>query len=109
MISIKEAKRLSLLKWNGELIDSPDYSGLNDYPNLNDYFYCGFCLRHGYTCPENSSVCDDCEIALSAAGNCTRGDSLYNRIEEVETDYDKRQESIRELIQIIENIPDGED
>lgn len=109
MISIKEAKRLSLIKWRGELNDTPDYSGLKDYPNLREHFYCGFCLRHGYTYPDTKNVCKNCELALTNAGVCSKDGSLYDRIENIETDVTVRDSLIQELIEIIENIPeDGE-
>ena len=112
MISIKLTKEISLLKWEGEL------NGVNNkklieglYPNAHEYFYCGFCIRHNYSnYPSDITKCLNCEIALSPAKSCLNDDSLYNKIEELEFDeQDLRNEAIKEMIEIIKNIPEEDE
>jgi hypothetical protein len=112
MISIKLAKEISLLKWEGEL-NGVSYKKLIEglYPNAHEYFYCGFCIRRNYSnYPSDVTKCLNCEIALSPAKSCLNSDSLYNKIEENDGDYicDKRP-FIKEMIEIIKNIPEEDE
>ena len=107
MISIKLAKEISLLKWDGEL------NGINNndkikklYPNANNYYYCGFCIRHNYSnYPDDINKCLNCEIAKSEAKNCLHDNSLYNSIKD--SYQDLKVKSIKKLIVIIKNIPEA--
>ena len=107
MISIKLAKKISLLKWEGELNDISNKKTIEAlYPDAHEHFYCGFCIRHNYSnYPIDINKCLNCEIALSPAKSCLNEDSLYNKIEESEfDDQDLRNDSIKEMIEIIKNI-----
>lgn len=110
MISIKLAKEISILKWEGELnlIPSVHLEIEKLYPNAHAYFYCGFCIRHEYSnFISDNHKCLNCEIGLSSAKYCLNDDSLYNKIVKAEcgTEYP---ELVKELIEIIKNIPENE-
>lgn len=110
MISIKLAKEISLLKWEGELNEVNNNNKIEKlYPKASDYFYCGFCIRHNYQLfPRDVDKCLNCEIALSPAKNCLEEDSLYNKIDEANfnTEYP---ELVKEMIEIIKNIPEEDE
>ncbi len=109
MISIKLAKEISLLKWEGELNDINNNNKIKDlYPEAHNYYYCGFCIRHNYSnYPEDRDNCLNCEIAKSKAKNCLDDGSLYNLIEDSKEDL--RTELIKEMIEIIKNIPEDDE
>jgi len=109
MISIKEAKEISLIKWNGELNETEYFSIISKLnPKAKNHFYCGFCLRHGYGYSCNQEACIACGIGQSEAVCCSESHSLYDQIENEGMYFDEKQELIRQFIQIIENIPDEE-
>lgn len=115
MINTKLAKEISIAKWESELDGNvgPYYTLLKqyrkDYPTLTEHHSCGFCLRHGfsYSTHENRTICNNCELANSAAKCCLNNDSLYNLIEE-EYSGTERDDAIRELIDIIKSIREDE-
>ena len=114
MISIKLAKEISLLKWEGELNNcSKTHKEIIEslYPSSHAYFYCGFCIRRGYSnYLSDNNKCLNCEITLSSAKCCLNDDSLYNKIEELDC-FDKidlKNKAIKEMIEIIKNIPENE-
>jgi hypothetical protein len=114
MISIKLAKEISLLKWEGELNDINNKKIIEAlYPNAHEYFYCGFCIRHNYSnYPSDITKCLNCEIAASPAKSCLNDDSLYNKIENLdcyEEEIDLKNEAIKEMIEIIKNIPEEDE
>ena len=113
-ISIKLAKEISLKKWNAELEGTPYESSLKEeYPELDlfDYFYCGFCYRHRYSYRSDIELCENCELSKTDALGCTEVKSLYNRIVDYDEDNEtvNRRTLIKELIEIIENIPEDEE
>lgn len=114
-ISIKLAKEISLVKWEAELNNCSYLYELKEkfpdlYNEIKDHFDCGFCLRHGYNHydKENISKCNNCEFG-KIAGKCTEDDSLYNRIGDSEEESEESEELIKELIEIIKNIPEEDE
>ena len=114
MISIKLAKEISLIKWNAELNDCGYLYELKEnfpdlYNEIRNHFGCGFCLRHGYSHydKENEIKCNNCEFG-KIAGKCTEEDSLYDKIDNsIEEEESKK--LIKELIEIIKNIPEEDE
>jgi hypothetical protein len=109
MISVKLAKKISLLKWEGELDGAVNYSEINKlYPAAAKHFNCGFCIRHGFSdYPKDEYKCLNCELAPTSAGICLNHDSLYNKIEKsFGSDSD---DLIKELIEVIKSIPDEDE
>lgn len=119
MISIKEAKEISIAKWTRELDDnSEDYFTASDkmkyfskkYPDLITHHSCGFCLRHGFNWNAHGTdkCCQNCELASTEAKACILDGSLYSFIEESEENNFQIELAIKQLIQIIKDIPDEE-
>ena len=124
MISIKLAKEISLLKWEGELNNCGYTHELNKkfpdlYYEIRNHFSCGFCVRHDYKdFSHDNKRCLNCEIANSKAECCLNENSLYSRIkkcgdscdtiEEEENNQELQRELIKEMIEIIKNIPENE-
>ena len=112
MISVKLAKEISLLKWEGELNDINNNDKiLKLAPNAHNYFYCGFCIRHNYSdYPDDKDNCLNCEITLSSAKCCLNDDSLYDKIVELDCfDISLKIEAIKQFIGIIKNIPEEDE
>lgn len=115
MISIKLAKEISIAKWEDELgikestIKLKEYQ--NQYSTLRNHHNCGFCLRYGYSYETHSAknICSKCEISSTPAKCCLNDDSLYNYITESDDDYENIEEAIKELIEIIKNIPEEDE
>jgi len=119
MISIKLAKEISLVKWRLQLEDScilevsENKARLlkfrDEYPTLYNHHNCGFCLRHGYSIDDrNPNNCINCEISRSEAKCCLEDNSLYSQIEEKCFSDEERKQAIKQLIAIIENIPEND-
>ena len=121
-ISIKEAKELSLLKWeyvlknplkryyNDEIHYPPEYSKELISKLKTQYFNCGFCYRHDYRSPLNSINCKDCEFG-KIAGKCLQDDSLYNMYLDAfsENDYNLFQKAAIKIIEAIKSIDEDEE
>jgi hypothetical protein len=113
MISIKKAKEISIAKWESELLNTEAEETLQnfkqEYPTLAMHHSCGFCLRHGFSLDQHGSrdYCEKCELANSPAKDCLHPDSLYNVIEDLEG-FEK-QDAIRELLEIIKDIPEEDE
>lgn len=110
MISVQEAKRLSLIKWECELHGTNYRDILEEMePTISTYFHCGFCLRHGYDYyNRNNGFCDNCEVKTSPALGCCDNNSLYERIilcDELNNPGIK-EILIKKFIEILKNIPD---
>lgn len=111
MISIKLAKEISLLKWEGELDNVCNNNKIKDlYPDAYNHYHCGFCIRHNYRIfPDDKDKCLNCEIALSPAKNCLESDSLYSRLEKSSYCGEYSSVLVKEMIEIIKNIPEDDE
>lgn len=120
IISIKEAKEISIAKWERKLFDFnelmyDEYNKKltefhNKYPSLRNHFSCGFCYRHGvnFETTHKLNNCKNCELGKTEAKICIEDGSLYDFIEESGEDEDTIKDAIEQLIRIIKEIPDEE-
>ena len=107
-LSLKEAKRLSLLKWKsvareGDEEDTPDEcKGI--------LFNCGFCERWGYEDYSFRNIsCPKCEFG-KVAGECCIEGSLWNKYDHFDYHHDTNgvKEVANNIILAISTIDDGE-
>ena len=115
MISIKEAKDISIENWKYKLnVDNNLSYYLEKYPDLIDYYKCGFCYRHGFSNQltskrERHEKCNSCELAYSDALPCLSKESLYNQLTDYEDDNEEYSpDLVNKLIEIISQIPEDE-
>lgn len=121
MISIKEAKEISITKWERNLYDfnSHEFCEADEklknfhkkYNTLRNYFSCGFCFRYGMNFETTHKIecCKKCELGKTEAKICLYANSLYSFIEESEEDGIKIKVAIKQLIEIIKNIPEEDE
>ena len=90
--SLKEAKRLSIIKWEAHVKAGGDEW---HYPSeiRSLCCHCGFCERW-------NMECEQCEFG-KIAGDCTKNSSLYSL-----WCYDRNIENAQSILNIIKSIPD---
>ena len=117
-LSIKDAKIISLIKWETikETKNDSDYKPIlrHTYPEilLEKFYYCGFCCRHNFTyVHDEKTPCSKCEFAKAIGHSCVDDNSIYLKImdrldEEIFDEF--FEESINLLIETIKNISENE-
>lgn len=107
-ISLKEAVRLSLIKWEilakeDERTYSQKYHEISHHPELMGISNnCGFCERHSIESVEVHDLdCHSCELGKIMGGICKSSNSLYH----LWNNYHKRStEAAQKLVDVIKSI-----
>jgi len=90
-LSLKEAKRLSLIKWEDRKI------GIKDYTEIGELrAHCGFCERY-----KNYKNCRRCEFGKVAGICCLDDGNLYSKWAK-----NRDSEGCQKIIDAIKSIPD---
>lgn len=107
-LSLSEAKRLSLIKWN-HIVNNNGYCNSLCLPDevINLAYQCGFCERHRKEDFQLEDFkyhqCDPCELG-QIIGKCPLSNSLYNQYIDVEDNDKERLELAYRILQAIESI-----
>jgi len=105
LLSLKEAKRLSIIKWT--ILSTDDgrtpaqlWHEMAQHPELMDLTNeCGFCQRHDN---KYGVSCTECELGKVMGGICTDSNSLYHK----HSIYENRSpESAQRVLDAINSIP----
>lgn len=108
-LSLKEAKRLSIIKWEiladeSKTAASKGYD-IRHHPELRNLTqYCGFCERHVAYIDDDGDTdvnCTDCELAVVMGGSCNQLSSLYSIWN---TKEDRSSEAAQRLLDVIKSI-----
>lgn len=108
-LSLKEAKRLSILKWEWIIQNGGDYVFHSELPDetLDLKFCCGFCERWKNPRANYGVDCKLCEFQ-EKVGQCQVDDLLYNKWEESRfEDQDLCLGYAKQILEAIQSIDDS--